>query len=80
MVAFQESVSYDIEMVKGVKTMLFGGEGLFFAHLTGPGTVYLQTLPFSRMADRVISASGYGSKGEVKRGMGGILGQVLDGD
>ena len=81
LVAFQESVSYDIEMVKGIKTALFGGEGLFFAHLSGPGMVYLQTLPFSRMADRVISASGYGgSKGEVKRGMGGILGQIINGD
>ena len=81
LVAFQESVSYDIEMVKGIKTMLFGGEGLFLAHLTGPGKSYLQTLPFSRMANRVISASGYtGQKGEVKRGMGGILGHIIDGD
>jgi len=81
LVAFEESVDYDIEMVKGVKTILFGGEGLFYALLTGPGKVYLQTLPFSRMADRVISASGFaGSKGEVKRGMGGMLGKVLNGD
>jgi len=81
LVAFQESVSYNIEMVKGIKTALFGGEGLFFAQLTGPGKVYLQTLPFSRMANRVISASGFsGSKGEVKRGMGGILGDIISGD
>ena len=81
LVAFTESVSYDIEMVKGIKTMLFGGEGLFLANLTGPGKVYLQTLPFSRMANRVISASGFGGqKGEVKRGMGGILGRIIDGD
>lgn len=57
LVAFQESVTYDITMVKGIKTALFGGEGLFLAQLTGPGTVYLQTLPFSRMANRVLSAS-----------------------
>ena len=81
LVAFQESVSYNIEMVKGIKTALFGGEGLFFAQLTGPGKVYLQTLPFSRMANRVISASGFsGSKGEVKRGMGGILGDIISGN
>ncbi len=81
LVGCQVSVTYDIQMVKGVKTMLFGGEGLFYAHLTGPGQVYLQTLPFSRMANRVISASGYaGSKGEVRRGAGGILGQILNGD
>jgi len=79
--ALEESVTYDIKMVKGIKTALFGGEGLFYANLTGPGTVYLQTLPFSRMADRVMSAAGSGSKGEVKRGgMGGLIGGLLDGD
>lgn len=81
LVAFEESVSYDIEMTKGIKTALFGGEGLFLAKLTGPGTIYLQTLPFSRMANRVISAAGYGgTKGEVRRGMGGILGDIISGD
>ena len=80
LVAFQDSVIYDIQMVSGIKTALFGGEGLFLAHLNGPGRVYLQTLPFSRMANRVISAAGYGGqKGEVRRG-GGILGQLLTGD
>jgi len=80
-VAFEESVAYDIKMVSGVKTALFGGEGLFYANLRGPGKVYLQTLPFSRLADRVMSAAGAGSKGEVKRaGMGGLLGNILDGD
>lgn len=80
LVAFQESVDYDIKMISGVKTMLFGGEGLFYAHMTGPGKVYLQTLPFSRLADRVISASGFGSRDEVKRGGGGLIGKILDGD
>jgi uncharacterized protein (TIGR00266 family) len=77
LVAFQESVAYDIKMVGGIKTAFFGGEGLFYARLTGPGIVYIQTLPFSRMADRVISASGFGSKDEVKRG---VLGKLLNGD
>ena len=82
LVAFEESVSYDIEMAKGIKTALFGGEGLFLAKLSGPGRIYLQTLPFARMANRVISAAGYGgSKGEVRRGgVGGILGDIISGD
>jgi uncharacterized protein (TIGR00266 family) len=81
LVALEETVKYDIKMASGIKTALFGGEGLFRAELTGPGKVYLQTLPFSRMADRVISAAGFGSKGEVKRGgVGGVLGGFLNGD
>lgn len=81
LVAFQESVDYDIEMIKGFKSALFGGEGLFLARLTGPGRVYLQTLPFSRLADRVIGAS-RSSSGEVKRGGGisGMLGDLIGGD
>lgn len=76
--AFQETVDYDIKTVGGIKSMFFGGEGLFFARMTGPGKVWLQTLPFSRLADRVIGAAGFGSKGEVKRG--GPLGGLLNGD
>jgi len=81
LVAFQESVDYDIQFVGGIKTAFFGGEGLFFAKLTGPGTVYLQTLPFSRLADRVASAT-RSSTGEVKRGgsISGILGGIIGGD
>ena len=60
LVAMSESVDYDIEMVPGIKTALFGGEGLFFARLRGPGRVILQTLPFSRLADRIIAASAHG--------------------
>lgn len=56
LVAFQPSVDYDVEWVGGVKNALFGGEGFFFATLTGPGKVYLQTLPISRLADRLASA------------------------
>jgi len=54
-VAFEQSVDYDIQMVRGIKSILFGGEGLFFATLTGPGKVWLQTLPFSKLADRIIA-------------------------
>ena len=62
----------------GIKTAIFGGEGLFFATLTGPGRVWVQTLPFSRLADRVLSAF-HGSKEEVRRGdLGGALGALGD--
>lgn len=81
LVAFQPTVEYNIEFVGGVKTALFGGEGLFFATLTGPGDVYLQTMPFSRMADRILAASQH-SVGEVRRGssVSGILGDIISGD
>jgi uncharacterized protein (TIGR00266 family) len=71
LVAFDDSVQYDIKFVGGVKTALFGGEGLFFALMKGPGKVLMQTLPFSRLADRVISATRRG-RGEVK-GIRGIF-------
>ncbi|GAB4255336.1 TIGR00266 family protein [Deferrisoma sp.] len=56
LVALAPTVTYDIQMVGGFKNALFGGEGLFLARLTGPGRVYLQSLPFSRLADRIASA------------------------
>jgi uncharacterized protein (TIGR00266 family) len=74
LVAFSESVDYDIEFIGGFKNTLFGGEGLFLAKLTGPGKVYLQSLPFSRMANRVLAAVG-GGKDE----SGGILTSTLFG-
>ncbi|MEK8128547.1 TIGR00266 family protein [Paenibacillus filicis] len=64
LVAMTQDIDYDIEFVKGVKTALFGGEGLFFATLRGPGRVWIQSLPFSRLADRVLSASRPGSRKE----------------
>ncbi|WP_050616122.1 TIGR00266 family protein [Bacillus testis] len=66
LVAMTGSVDYNIETVKGIKTALFGGEGLFFATLRGPGTVWIQSLPFSRLASRVFAAapSRGGSKDE----------------
>ena len=80
-VAMEESVEYDIQMVPGVKTALFGGEGLFFVKLTGPGKVILQTLPFSRLADRIIAASPRAGGRRVGEGsVLGALGGLLDGD
>ena len=77
LVAFDPTVEYDIEFVGGIKTALFGGEGLFFATMTGPGRVWIQTLPFSRLADRIMSAA-KGDKEEVKRDFGGTLGAIGD--
>jgi uncharacterized protein (TIGR00266 family) len=78
LVAFDPTVDYDIEFVGGIKTAVFGGEGLFFAALTGPGRVWIQTLPFSRLADRVLHAF-HGNKEEVRRGdLGGALGALGD--
>ncbi len=77
--AFEEGVGYDVEFVGDVKTALFGGEGLFYATLTGPGTVYLQTLPFSRLADRVLAAS-RGNREENRGGLLGGLGGLMGGD
>lgn len=81
LVAFQPSVSYDIQFVGGIKNTLFGGEGLFFATLTGPGRVYLQSLPFSRLADRIFASAPRAGGKRVGEGsiLGGI-GDLLDGD
>lgn len=75
LVAMSNTVDYDIEMVKGIKTMVFGGEGLFYVKLTGPGRVILQTLPFSRLAERVIAhAPRMTQQGGARGIIGGILG------
>lgn len=79
LVAFQPTVDYDIKFIGGFKNVLFGGEGLFYASLTGPGIVYLQTLPFSRLADRIISASRWGGRKEESHGIGGMLGGLISG-
>ena len=72
--AFTSGIDYDIERAGNLKSMVFGGEGLFLATLSGTGTVYLQSLPFSRLANRVIQAGGFGgSKGE-----GSVLGGLGD--
>jgi uncharacterized protein (TIGR00266 family) len=77
LVAFEPTVDYDIESVGGIKTSLFGGEGLFFASMTGPGRVWIQTLPFSRLADRIL-AGVKGDREDVKRDFGGTLGAIGD--
>jgi uncharacterized protein (TIGR00266 family) len=74
-VSMAETVNYDIQFVGGFRNALFGGEGLFYATLTGPGHVVLQTLPFSRLANRLMAASG-GHRDESK-GLGGLAGDVL---
>lgn len=85
-VAYTPSVSFDIQYVGKIKTALFGGEGVFFARLAGPGTVWLQSLPFSRLASRVFAAApqrgGSREEGSVLGGFGagGLLGSVLGGD
>jgi uncharacterized protein (AIM24 family) len=85
-VAYTPSVNFEIQYVGKIKTALFGGEGLFFAKLTGPGTVWLQSLPFSRLASRVFAAApqrgGSREEGSVLGGMagGGVLGGMIGGD
>ncbi len=77
-VAYTNSVDFDIEFVGGVKNTIFGGEGLFFAALRGPGKVWLQSLPISRLADRILRYGG-GRRKEEGSVLGG-LGNMLDGD
>jgi len=76
-VAYTPNVDFDIEMVKGIKNFMFGGEGLFFAKLTGPGHVWLQSLPISRLAGRIMQYGSYNRKEE--GGILGGLGNLLDG-
>ena len=83
LVAFSPRVDYDIQFIGGFKNALFGGEGIFLARMTGPGNVLLQSLPFSRLADRIIAAARFQKKGEQKgvAGLGGdIIGGLLGGD
>ena len=81
LVAMDKGVGFDIQQVGGIKSALFGGEGLFFAHLQGPGTVWLQSLPFSRLAGRMLAAAPKGGGKHVGEGslLGG-LGNLIDGD
>ncbi len=71
-IGFTKDVNYDIEFIGGIKNSLFGGEGLFYATLTGPGTVFVQSLPFSRLAGRILAAAPQG--GGKDKGEGSILG------
>lgn len=80
-VGFSKDVDYDIEFIGGIRNSIFGGEGLFFATLRGPGVVYIQSLPFTRLADRIIASApkAGGSRREEGSLLGG-LGNLLDGD
>ncbi|MGM9967181.1 MULTISPECIES: TIGR00266 family protein [unclassified Rummeliibacillus] len=80
LVAMTGSVDYNIEAVGGVKTALFGGEGLFFATLSGPGTVWIQSLPFSRLASRVFAAAPQtpGGPSSDEKGLGGFFNMFSD--
>jgi uncharacterized protein (TIGR00266 family) len=80
-VGFSQTIDYDIEFIGGIKNTIFGGEGLFYATLRGPGIVYVQSLPFSRLAGRIYAAASQG--GGKQRDEGSILGglgNLLDGD
>jgi uncharacterized protein (AIM24 family) len=85
--AFQTSVGFQINMVPGIKNMIFGGDGIFLAELTGPGTVWLQTLPISRLAHQIGEYLPQGENRSMGGGgmaggaiLGGIVGSLLGGD
>jgi len=81
LVGFSGDIEYNIERAGGLKSMVFGGEGLFLATLRGNGTVWLQSLPFSRMADRILaSAPGSGGSDKGEGSALGGLGRILDGN
>lgn len=81
LVAFEPSITYDIQRAGNLKSMFFGGEGLFLATLKGHGRVWLQSLPFSRLADRIIAhAPSTGGKNKGEGSVLGTLGRMLDGD
>jgi uncharacterized protein (TIGR00266 family) len=79
LVAYTQTIDYDIQFVGGIKNTLFGGEGLFFATLRGPGKVWIQTLPISRLAGRILTYAAPGNRKEEGSILGG-LGNMLDGD
>jgi uncharacterized protein (TIGR00266 family) len=77
--AFQASVSFQITMVRGIKNLIFGGDGIFLAQLTGPGRIWLQTLPISRLAHQLMEYMPSEGRRETQAGvLGGIVGSVLD--
>ena len=88
LVAMQPSIDYDIQYVGKIKTALFGGEGLFFASLRGPGTVIIQSMPFNRLASRIFAAAPRGGGAGAAAGLlggggreeGGVLGGIFGGD
>jgi uncharacterized protein (TIGR00266 family) len=80
LVAMTPSISYDVQFVGGIKNTLFGGEGLFFATLTGPGEVWCQSLPFSRLAGRVLANAPQSGGSKEEGSLLGGIGRLLDGD
>ncbi|GAA0701053.1 TIGR00266 family protein [Marinobacterium maritimum] len=81
LVGFTEGIDYDIQRAGGLKSMVFGGEGLFLASLSGTGTVWLQSLPFSRMADRILAhAPANGGKDQGEGSVLGGIGRMIGGD
>ncbi|MBI1200259.1 MAG: TIGR00266 family protein [Phenylobacterium sp.] len=78
--AYTSTVDFDLEMVRGVKSMIFGGEGVFFARLTGPGKVWIQSLPFSRLAGRMMAAAAGGGQNRGEGSLLGGLGDLIDGN
>jgi len=79
-VAMEQSVQFEIQQAGNIKTALFGGEGLFFATLHGPGKIWLQSLPFSRLAGRMLQASPERGGGKGEGSILGSLGDLIDGD
>jgi uncharacterized protein (AIM24 family) len=79
-VAFTQEVQYDIQFVGGIKNTLFGGEGVFFATLRGPGKVWVQSLPISRLAGRIVSMGSVGGGRREEGSILGGLGDLFDGD
>lgn len=79
LVAYTKSVHYDIQMVKGIRNKFFGGEGFFFAVLSGPGDVWIQSLPFSRLSSRVLENADF-SSGKGEGSILGTLGEFIGGD
>ena len=79
-VGFSQTINYDIEFIGGIKNTVFGGEGLFFASLQGPGTVYIQSLPFSRLAGRIVASLPRGGSSKGEGSLLGGIGDLLDGD
>jgi uncharacterized protein (TIGR00266 family) len=79
-VAYTNNISFDVQMIGGVKNMIFGGEGFFFAVLQGPGKVWLQTLPVSRLASRIIQYAPQTGRRKEEGGILGGLGNLIDGN
>jgi uncharacterized protein (AIM24 family) len=79
-VALQPTVNYDVQLVRSIKSALFSGEGLFFATLRGPGRIWLQSLPLSRLAGRIVAAAPQTGRSREEGSLLGGIGRMLDGD